>query len=122
MTLCRGGCCHGRSGSGKSTLIQALFRLTELSGGNINIDGQDCRNLGLHDLRGKIGIIPQEPTLFVGSLRENLDPFKTRYGCSHWKLFAFELFAFELLAFELFALKLTPRPARTRRCGTSSAW
>lgn len=64
----------GRSGAGKSSVIAALFRLTEPDG-SILIDGIDFKSLGLHDLRSKISIIPQEPTLFSGSLRTNLDPF-----------------------------------------------
>ena len=64
----------GRSGAGKSTIIAALFRLTEPEG-KILIDGIDVKDIGLHDLRSKISIIPQEPTLFSGSLRFNLDPF-----------------------------------------------
>ena len=64
----------GRSGAGKSSLIAALFRLTEPEG-KIFIDGIDTKCVGLHDLRSKISLIPQEPILFSGSLRSNLDPF-----------------------------------------------
>jgi ABC-type multidrug transport system fused ATPase/permease subunit len=66
----------GRTGSGKSTLVLALFRLVEAdSDGSIFINGRDIAHMGLHDLRNMISIIPQEPVMFTGSVRSNLDPF-----------------------------------------------
>ncbi|CAH1105165.1 unnamed protein product [Psylliodes chrysocephalus] len=64
----------GRTGAGKSSLIQALFRLADIDG-NIVIDDVDTKNVKLEVLRSNISIIPQEPVLFSGTLRKNLDPF-----------------------------------------------
>jgi ABC-type multidrug transport system fused ATPase/permease subunit len=65
----------GRTGSGKSSIIVALFRLSELSGGSIVIDGQNIAEMGLELLRKSVSIVPQDPVLFATSIRSNLDPF-----------------------------------------------
>ncbi|XP_037363447.1 multidrug resistance-associated protein 1 isoform X2 [Talpa occidentalis] len=65
----------GRTGAGKSSLTLGLFRIKESAKGEIIIDGINIAKIGLHDLRFKITIIPQDPILFSGSLRMNLDPF-----------------------------------------------
>ncbi|KAF8626899.1 hypothetical protein AX15_004637 [Amanita polypyramis BW_CC] len=65
----------GRTGSGKSTLAMSLLRFVDPASGRIVIDGIDISKIGLHDLRSRITFIPQDATLFSGTLRDNLDPF-----------------------------------------------
>uniref|UniRef100_A0A8C7LII6 Canalicular multispecific organic anion transporter 2-like n=1 Tax=Oncorhynchus kisutch TaxID=8019 RepID=A0A8C7LII6_ONCKI len=75
----------GRTGAGKSSMTLCLFRLLEAAGGEITIDGVKISEIGLHDLRSKLTIIPQEPVLFSGSLRMNLDPFERYSDGEVWK-------------------------------------
>uniref|UniRef100_A0A914C706 Uncharacterized protein n=2 Tax=Acrobeloides nanus TaxID=290746 RepID=A0A914C706_9BILA len=65
----------GRTGAGKSSLTLALFRIIEAAEGKIVIDGLEIDQIGLHDLRSNLTIIPQDPVLFSGTLRFNMDPF-----------------------------------------------
>lgn len=98
----------GRTGSGKSTLLVALLRIVELSGGKIFVDNVDISRIGLRDLRKRIAIIPQEPVVFGGTVRSNLDP----YGAARGLL---------LSARALIVLLTGTTSTTTQRCGTRSA-
>ncbi|KAL7749705.1 Canalicular multispecific organic anion transporter 2 [Sorochytrium milnesiophthora] len=75
----------GRTGAGKSSITLALFRILEATQGRIVIDGQDIRKVGLTDLRSRLTIIPQDPMLFQGTLRENLDPHNQHDDAALWR-------------------------------------
>uniref|UniRef100_A0A3B3ZXF0 ABC-type glutathione-S-conjugate transporter n=1 Tax=Periophthalmus magnuspinnatus TaxID=409849 RepID=A0A3B3ZXF0_9GOBI len=74
----------GRTGAGKSSLALGIFRILEAAKGKIFVDGVNIADIGLHDLRSRITIIPQDPVLFSGSLRMNLDPFDTYSDEEMW--------------------------------------
>jgi ATP-binding cassette subfamily C (CFTR/MRP) protein 1 len=74
----------GRTGAGKSSIMATLFRIVELDSGSITIDGLNISTLGLEDLRSRLSIIPQDPTLFRGTVRSNLDPFNKHTDLEIW--------------------------------------
>ncbi|KAJ2163175.1 Transporter of the ATP-binding cassette (ABC) [Coemansia sp. RSA 552] len=74
----------GRTGSGKTTLTLAMLRIMEASGGRIIVDGVDISQIGVGDLRSRLTIIPQDPVLFTGSIRTNLDPFNKHGDDELW--------------------------------------
>ncbi|KAF9997989.1 hypothetical protein BGZ79_008317, partial [Entomortierella chlamydospora] len=75
----------GRTGAGKSSLTLSLFRIIEAVSGQILVDGQDISKLGLYDVRSRFSIIPQDPVLFAGTVRFNLDPLGTKTDQELWQ-------------------------------------
>jgi ATP-binding cassette subfamily C (CFTR/MRP) protein 1 len=76
----------GRTGAGKSSLTLALFRIIEAAEGFISIDGVDTSQIGLHDLRTRLAIIPQDSQAFEGTLRDNLDPNNDHSDSELWRV------------------------------------
>ncbi len=74
----------GRTGAGKSSLTAAIFRLAEPEG-IIYLEGRPAKAMGLHELRKSISVIPQDPLLYAGTLRKNLDPFEEYDDAEIWK-------------------------------------
>ncbi|XP_023950865.1 ATP-binding cassette sub-family C member 10 [Bicyclus anynana] len=75
----------GRTGAGKSSLLRAVLRLTPCAAGRVLVDGVDVGSLHLQALRSRIGIIPQEPFIFAGSIRENVDPLRQYLDAEVWR-------------------------------------
>lgn len=71
------------TGAGKSSLLTAILRLVEIERGTVRVDGVDLASIGLNALRSRIAVIPQDPVLFSGTVRSNLDPFK-KYTGTEW--------------------------------------
>ena len=80
-----GFCLFSSAGAGKSSLTLSLFRIIESAGGSIYIDGENIGLLGLGKLRSRLTIIPQDPVLFSGSMRMNLDPFEEYSDRDLWR-------------------------------------
>lgn len=74
----------GRTGAGKTSILAALMRIAPLSKGEITLDSVNLKTLALNVLRDRIGVIPQEPFLFEGTVRENLDPRSAYYDSEIW--------------------------------------
>ncbi|CAE6929912.1 ABCC1 [Symbiodinium natans] len=76
----------GRTGCGKSSFLSTLLRLVELEAGSITVDDVDISQIGLHDLRSKVAMIPQDPAILTGTVRFNLDPFGAKSDEELWEV------------------------------------
>jgi ABC-type multidrug transport system fused ATPase/permease subunit len=85
-TRCRPLIARRRTGSGKSSLMLTLFRLINVTNGTIYLDGLDIAKVGLDALRRQLAIIPQDPVLFSGTIRSNLDPWSTHTDARMWQV------------------------------------
>ena len=98
----------GRTGSGKSTLIQTLFRIVDPAAGQVLIDGINISSIGLHNLRSRLSIIPQDPTMFEGTVRSNLDPLEEYTDEQIWEVgwFPFDVSLFVRSFFLIYTVKV----------------
>ncbi|KAF8285893.1 putative multidrug resistance protein E [Trypanosoma cruzi] len=106
----------GRTGSGKSTLLLTLMRMVEICGGDIIVSGRPICAYGLRELRQQFSMIPQDPVLFDGTVRSNLDPFLDSTPAEVWR-------ALELVGCgSVWSWRAAASTAACRRAGRTTAW